>query len=215
MSAIILTRHTPTRPKPTRMSTKQLTPQLRTTERTPLLNSKDRTTPLKDTLSTTRFVTICIGIFSANFVFAFQTTSMPTLMSGISSGYGHAELGSYLGSVFTLANTAGESRLLLSFSITYDPQSMKPYALNVLMVVIPVYGVLMESLGRKVAMLTAGIFYGLGTILCATSGSMYQLIAARAVAGVSHLSPHDTFLALVGDRGDWKEADISSAEEGC
>jgi len=108
MSAIILTRHTPTRPKPTRMSTKQLTPQLRTTERTPLLNSKDRTTPLKDTLSTTRFVTICIGIFSANFVFAFQTTSMPTLMSGISSGYGHAELGSYLGSVFTLANTAGE-----------------------------------------------------------------------------------------------------------
>jgi len=29
-------------------------------------------------------------------------------MSGISSGYGHAELGSYLGSVFTLANTAGE-----------------------------------------------------------------------------------------------------------
>jgi len=56
------------------------------------------------------------------------------------------------------------------------------------MVVIPVYGVLMESLGRKVAMLTAGIFYGLGTILCATSGSMYQLIAARAVAGVSPLS---------------------------
>jgi MFS family permease len=43
----------------------------------------------------------------------------------------------------------------------------------------------MESLGRKVAMLTAGIFYGLGTILCASSGSMYQLIAARAVAGVS------------------------------
>jgi hypothetical protein len=84
-----------------------------------------------------------------------------------------------------------------------------------LMIVIPVYGVLMESLGRKVAMLTAGIFYGLGTILCATSGSMYQLIAARAVAGVSHLSPHDTFLELVGDRGDWKEADISSAEEGC
>jgi MFS family permease len=68
------------------------------------------------------------------------------------------------------------------------------------MVVIPVYGVLMESLGRKVAMLTAGIFYGLGTILCATSGSMYQLIAARAVAGVSHLSPHDSLLKLVGDR---------------
>jgi len=115
MSAIILTQHTPTRPKPTRMSTKQLTPQLRTTERTPLLSASPthgghiRTVPLKESLSTTRFITICIGIFSANFVFAFQTTSMPTLMTGISSGYGHAELGSYLGSVFTLANTAGMS----------------------------------------------------------------------------------------------------------
>jgi len=74
------------------------------------------------------------------------------------------------------------------------------------MAVIPVYGVLMESLGRKVAMLTAGIFYGLGTILCATSGSMYQLIAARAVAGVS---PRSSYCK------EWKEADISSAEEGC
>lgn len=45
----------------------------------------------------------------------------------------------------------------------------------------------MESLGRKVAMLTAGILYGLGTILCATSGTMYHLIAARAVAGVCPL----------------------------
>jgi hypothetical protein len=103
------------------MSTKQLTPQLRTTERTPLLSASGhvRTVPLKETLSTTRFVTICIGIFSANFVFAFQTTSMPTLMTGISSGYGHAELGSYLGSVFTLANTAGMSIPVTSFQIMY------------------------------------------------------------------------------------------------
>jgi len=83
------------------------------------------------------------------------------------------------------------------------------------MVVIPVYGVLMESLGRKVAMLTAGIFYGLGTILCATSGSMYQLIAARAVAGVSHLSS-PLILLQIGHRPYiWKGADISLAEEGC
>lgn len=73
--------------------------------------SRTRTKPLRDSLSTARFVTICIGIFSANFTFAFQSTSVPTLMTGISSGFGHAELGSYLGSVFTLANTAGESTL--------------------------------------------------------------------------------------------------------
>jgi len=54
----------------------------------------------------------------------------------------------------------------------------------------------MESLGRKVAMLTAGLLYGLGTILCATSGSMYHLIAARAVAGVSQSS---IFLRLQSD----------------
>lgn len=47
----------------------------------------------------------------------------------------------------------------------------------------------MESLGRKTAMLVACFFYGLGTILCATAGGMYTLIAARAVAGVSPLLP--------------------------
>ena len=68
------------------------------------------------------------------------------------------------------------------------------------MIVIPVYGVLMESLGRKVAMLTAGILYGLGTTLCATSGSMYHLIAARAVAGVSHLVYPFPFSAWSSDQ---------------
>jgi len=65
------------------------------------------------------------------------------------------------------------------------------------MIVIPVYGVLMESLGRKVAMLTAGILYGLGTILCATSGTMYHLIAARAVAGVCPLLSAFPFIKII------------------
>ncbi|ORY30040.1 multidrug resistance protein fnx1 [Naematelia encephala] len=115
-----------------------------------------RTQPLKETISTARFVIVCIGIWSSNFVFAFQSTAIPTLAPGIGSGFERAELASYLGGLFTLASAA----------------------------VIPVYGVFMESLGRKFAAVTACFFFGLGTILCAVSGSMYQLIAARAFAGL-------------------------------
>lgn len=67
-----------------------------------------RSRPLKDTISLPRFVLVCAGIWSANFVFAFQSTAIPTLAPGISSGFQHAELSSYLGSVFALANTAGK-----------------------------------------------------------------------------------------------------------
>ena len=68
-----------------------------------------RVAPLKESLSTGRFVLICIGIWSSNFVFAFQSTAIPTLAVGVSSGFGHAELAAYLGSVFSLASAAGKS----------------------------------------------------------------------------------------------------------
>lgn len=42
----------------------------------------------------------------------------------------------------------------------------------------------MDSLGRKFAMDTACLFFGLGTVACALSGDMYTLIAARAFAGL-------------------------------
>lgn len=67
-----------------------------------------RSAPLKDSISKTRFVLTCAGIWSANFVFAAQSTAIPTLAPAIGSVFNHAELSSYLGSVFTLANTAGE-----------------------------------------------------------------------------------------------------------
>lgn len=49
---------------------------------------------------------------------------------------------------------------------------------------IPIFGVFMDSLGRKFAMTTACFFFGVGTVLCALSPSIYWLIAARAFAGV-------------------------------
>ena len=72
---------------------------------------------------------------------------------------------------------ASSSKSQITFQARRDPP--------LIIAVIPVYGVLMESLGRKTAMLVACFFYGLGTILCATASGMYNLIAARAVTGVS------------------------------
>ncbi|WVF71816.1 hypothetical protein IAT40_006624 [Kwoniella sp. CBS 6097] len=115
-----------------------------------------RSPPLKASISTFRFVIVCIGIWSANFVFAFQSTSIPTLAPEIGSYFQHAELSTYLGSMFTLSSTA----------------------------VIPLFGVLMETLGRKFAMVTACGFFGVGTVLCALARGMYQLIAARIFAGL-------------------------------
>ncbi|EIW66403.1 hypothetical protein TREMEDRAFT_45829 [Tremella mesenterica DSM 1558] len=115
-----------------------------------------RLAPLRESISTFRFVLTCIGIWSANFVFAFQASAIPTLAPSIGSGFKQAEFSTYLGSAFTLCNTG----------------------------VIPVYGILMETLGRRFAMLTACAFFGLGTIFCALSPSMGILIAARAFAGL-------------------------------
>ncbi|OCF71477.1 multidrug resistance protein fnx1 [Kwoniella mangroviensis CBS 8886] len=115
-----------------------------------------RSPPLKDSISLARFCTVCAGIWSANFVFAFQSTAIPTLAPEIGSWFEHAELAAYLGSGFTLASTA----------------------------VIPLYGVFMETLGRTFAMVTACGFFGIGTILCAMSNHMYTLIGARIFAGL-------------------------------
>jgi hypothetical protein len=42
---------------------------------------------------------------------AFQRSAIPTRAPAIGSGFNHAELASHLGSIFTLANTAGRYRL--------------------------------------------------------------------------------------------------------
>jgi predicted MFS family arabinose efflux permease len=61
--------------------------------------------------------------------------------------------------------------------------------------VIPIFGVLMDSLGRKFAMDTACFFFGVGTVLCACSRNIYWLIAARAFAGVRRSLFNSSFTA--------------------
>ncbi|KIR26676.1 multidrug resistance protein fnx1 [Cryptococcus deuterogattii 99/473] len=110
-------------------------------------NQPVRSAPLKDSISLSRFVVVCVGVWSANFVFAFQSTAIPTLAPEIGSWFEHGELSAYLG-------------------------------------MIPLYGVFMETLGRKFAMVTACLFFGAGTIMCASAGNMYTLIGARTFAGL-------------------------------
>ncbi|WRT67494.1 uncharacterized protein IL334_004466 [Kwoniella shivajii] len=183
MSAIIITTtsypRSLSRPSNSRRQTQTQTPnetQSQANEQTPLLRPPSpspscsssissyssssetlyRSPPLKDSISTARFCIVCAGIWSANFVFAFQSTAIPTLAPEIGSWFQHAELAAYLGSGFTLASTA----------------------------VIPLYGVFMETLGRKFAINAGCLLFGAGTIMCAMSNHMYTLIGARVFAGL-------------------------------
>lgn len=110
MSAIIITpapkQHQDRRTSQSSESTPLLshTQLLRPTKSEPLL----RSAPLKQSLSRTRFILLLGGVWSANFVMAFQAMAIPTIAPAVGSWFGHAELSSYLGSMFTLASTAGE-----------------------------------------------------------------------------------------------------------
>ncbi|EJT53053.1 hypothetical protein A1Q1_00060 [Trichosporon asahii var. asahii CBS 2479] len=116
----------------------------------------NRPPPLKYELSTPRFVAILAGIWSSNFVFALQSTAIPVLAPTLASQFAHSELTSYLGFSFSLTNTLG----------------------------IPVYGVLLDSLGRRDAMTLAALLFGLGSLMCGLSRSIWSLIAWRAVSGL-------------------------------
>lgn len=56
----------------------------------------------------------------------------------------------------------------------------------------------METLGRKFAMVTACLFFGVGTIMCASAGNMYTLIGARTFAGVCLTEMHYIVTRPVG-----------------
>lgn len=79
------------------------------------------------------------------------------------------------------------------------------------MTVIPLYGVFMDTLGRKFAMITACSVFGIGTIMCVFSPNIYVLIAARAVAGVSLLPTNQ--LGADTDDSAWRRWDVNGV--GC
>lgn len=89
-------------------------------------------------------------------MFALQSTAIPVLAPTLASQFAHSELTSYLGFSFSLTNTLG----------------------------IPVYGVLLDSLGRRDAMTLAAALFGLGSLMCGLAGSIWSLIAWRAVSGL-------------------------------
>ena len=68
----------------------------------------------------------------------------------------------------------------------------------------------METLGRKFAMNTACAVFALGTVCCATSNSMYTLIASRALAGVSPSPPYAVTARAKGQLGGGGMLTVSS-----
>lgn len=151
-------------------------------ETSPLL----RSAPTKHLLSKPHFIAVLLGVWSANFVIAFQAMAVPTMMPAVSSWFGRAELASYLGSAFSLGNAAGEYPWITYLTVLL--KGGRPFSADhLLSSVIPLYGVIMDTLGRKFAMNAACLVFAIGTVACALSTSMYMLIGARALAGVSRI----------------------------
>ncbi|KAI9638085.1 putative multidrug resistance protein fnx1 [Dioszegia hungarica] len=103
-----------------------------------------------------RFRLTCASIWACTFLASFDSTVLATLTSTISSHFGAADRGSWLGTAYLLS--------ICCFT--------------------PIYGRLADILGRRAAHLIALTFFTLGTALCAFAPSMNTLIAAQLIAGV-------------------------------
>ncbi|KAK0524252.1 hypothetical protein OC842_005894 [Tilletia horrida] len=89
------------------------------------------------------------------FVVSLDSTIVATLLSSISSSFGHSEQAAWLGTAYLLSIAASS----------------------------PVYARLCDIIGRKTSILIALTFFTFGTLLCGLAGSMNALLVARAIAG--------------------------------
>jgi EmrB/QacA subfamily drug resistance transporter len=72
-------------------------------------------------------------------------------------------------------------------------------------VTVPIYGKLADLKGRKPVMLAGLALFLLGSSACGLSGSMWQLVAARAVQGLGAGAIQPIALTIVGDLFDVRE----------
>lgn len=122
--------------------------------RTSTSSTKQRRDPTD--LSAARRRGILAGLWLGTFLGAMNTTLVATLMSAISSGYGSANQGAWLGTAFLLA------------TCTFTP----------------LYGRLCTVLGRRGAHQLALAFAALGTLGCGLAPGIEMLIAARFLTGL-------------------------------
>lgn len=101
------------------------------------------------------FVLILTGLWSATLLAALDGTVIATALVDIGDSFEKSNMASWLGTSYLLS--------VCCFT--------------------PIYGRLCDIIGRRGAMMTALMFFGIGTIGCAFAPSMNFLILARAVAG--------------------------------
>ncbi|ORX37438.1 transporter [Kockovaella imperatae] len=131
----------------------------RATEATPLLqNGKDGQNQHYNLagLSQTTFWILCLSMWIAAFLVAFDGTVVAALIGPISSSFNATNEASWLGTSYLLAVCC----------------------------VSPIYGRLCNVIGRQASMLIAVVVFAIGNILCAVAPTMNILIAARFIAGL-------------------------------
>lgn len=101
-------------------------------------------------------ITLCITVWVPVFVAALDSTIVATLIGAISSSFNRSEQAAWLGTSYLLS--------VCCFS--------------------PIYGRLCDVMGRKYALLTAMLTFGIGTLLCGIAPTMETLLFARVMAGV-------------------------------
>jgi len=114
---------------------------------------------------------VVIGVMLANFLAALDVTIVGTAMPTIIGTLGGLPIMSWVFSAFLLTST----------------------------VTVPIYGKLSDLYGRKVIFVIGAFFIALGSVLCALSETMLQLIIFRAVQGLGAAGIMAVAVTIIGD----------------
>ncbi|KAI5777437.1 major facilitator superfamily domain-containing protein [Geopyxis carbonaria] len=106
-------------------------------------------------VSRTRFNLIVFSVILAQFLSSFDSFIASSSHTVITSSFASAHLASWLSTAFMIPLCTAE----------------------------PLYGALSDRVGRRAPFFLALLFFTAGTAACAVSGSMLQLVLARAVCG--------------------------------
>lgn len=114
---------------------------------------------------------VLYAVMLANFLAAIDVSIVGTAMPTIIGTLGGLPIMSWVFSAFLLAST----------------------------VTVPIYGKLSDLYGRKIIFMLGGVFIIIGSILCAMSGSMVQLIIFRVIQGLGAGGILAVATTIIGD----------------
>jgi EmrB/QacA subfamily drug resistance transporter len=123
------------------------------------------------TLTHRQIVTILIGLMLGMFLAALDQTVVATAIRTIADDLNGFDLQAWATTAFLITST----------------------------IVTPLYGKLSDIFGRKPLFLAAIALFLIGSLLCGTSGSMYELAGFRALQGLGAGGLMSLALAIIGD----------------